>query len=238
MEAFTYHDIFQTKGLEYIIIIAFLLIIIPFWIIINKQKNLTDQIQKVIGFLSSEVLNIQKGVYYSKNHTWAYLQKSGIAEVGLDDFLFHLTGKVKIQHLKSEGDIVNKGDIIAEIRQNEKVLKVLSPISGSLIDTNENLKDNPEIAENRPYSDGWIYKIEPSNWKSDTKSYVIGNEANNWLKQELEKFKDFLAISFGKENSEQSIVFQEGGQLRDHLLSELPNETWLDFQDEFLNHTE
>lgn len=238
MEAFTYHDIFQTKGLEYIIIIVFLLMIIPFWIIINKRKYLAEQIQKALGILSTEVLKIPKGVYYSKNHTWAYLQKSGVAEVGLDDFLFHLTGKVELQNLKSAGDIVNKGDIIAEIRQKDKVLKILSPISGSLVDTNENLLDNPEIAESNPYSEGWIYKIEPSNWKSDTKPYVVGNDATNWFKQELEKFKDFLAVSFGKENSGQSVVFQEGGQLRDHLLSELPNETWLDFQKEFLNYTE
>lgn len=238
MDAFTYNDIFQTKGLEYIIIIVFLLLTIPFWIIINKRKNLAEKIQKAFGALSLEVIKIPKGIYYSRNHTWAYLQKSGIAEIGLDDFLFHLTGKVDIRHLKRDGEIINKGDVIAEIIQNEKVLKVLSPISGNLVNTNENLTDNPEIAENSPYTNGWIYKIEPSNWKSDTKSYVVGNDAAYWFKKELEKFKDFLAVSMGKVNAEQSIVFQEGGQLRGHLLSELPNETWLEFQNEFLNNTE
>ena len=109
MDGFSYNNIFETKGIEYIIIIAFLVLIIPFWIIINKQAGLKGRYKKAFGILTAGILRIPQGMFYSKNHTWAHLEKSGIAKVGLDDFLLHITGEVKFSNLKNPGDIINKG---------------------------------------------------------------------------------------------------------------------------------
>jgi glycine cleavage system H protein len=100
MDGFSYNNIFETKGIEYLIIITFLLLIIPFWIAINKRSRIGVQIKKAIGILSAAGLRIPKGLFYSKNHTWTHLEKSGIAEVGIDDFLVHITGEVKFSNLK------------------------------------------------------------------------------------------------------------------------------------------
>jgi glycine cleavage system H protein len=92
MNGFSYNNIFETKGIEYLIIIAFLVIIIPFWVIINRKSGSTKHIKKALGILSDNILRIPQGLFYSKNHTWAHLERSGNAKVGLDDFLIHITG--------------------------------------------------------------------------------------------------------------------------------------------------
>lgn len=236
MDGFSYNNIFETKGLEYIIIIAFLLLIIPFWIAINKQSGRTRQYKRTVGILSPGILRIPQGLFYSKSHTWTHLEKSGNAKVGLDDLLLHLTGEVKFRDLKRPGNFINKGEIIADIDQNGKLLQIQSPISGRIMKTNTILYENPGVLNEDPYGEGWVYQIKPSEWISETNSYYFAEEAVAWAKMELDRFKDFLAVSLKKYSPETSmVVLQDGGELCDRPLSELPEEVWQDFQKYFLN---
>jgi glycine cleavage system H protein len=236
MDGFSYNNIFETKGLEYLIIIAFLAMIIPFWIVINRQTGVTGKSRKTHGILSSGILKIPLGIFYGKNHTWTHLEKSGIAKVGLDDLLLHLTGTVKISNMKSPGEIIKKGDLLAEIDQNGKILKIHSPVSGTIAGTNTMLEENPGMLNDDPYGKGWIYMIKPSEWVAETNSCFLAEEAVAWSKKELERFRDFFATSVQKYSPETSmIILQDGGELRDQPLSELPDEVWQDFQKSFLN---
>ncbi|NQU86328.1 MAG: hypothetical protein HQ541_11255, partial [Mariniphaga sp.] len=71
MDGFTNIDIFETKGIEYIIIILFFAILIPFWIIINRKPRFEELIQESIRVLTAGVLQIPQGLFFYKNHTWA-----------------------------------------------------------------------------------------------------------------------------------------------------------------------
>jgi glycine cleavage system H protein len=236
MDGFSYNNIFETKGLEYLIIIAFLIMIIPFWITINKRAQIARQIKRAFGILSASILRIPQGLFYSKNHTWTFLEKSGTAKVGLDDLLLHLTGEVRFSYLRSREENINKGDLLAEIVQNGKLLKIYSPVSGKIMDTNLLLRESPEVLNEDPYGDGWICRIKPSKWVAETNSYYLAEEAITWSKKELERFKDFLAVAIDKYSPDTSmVILQDGGELCDKPLSELPDEVWQDFQKSFLN---
>ena len=87
-----------------------------------------------------------------------------------------------------------------------------------------------------PYESGWIYAIRPTDWINETRSYYFSDEAVKWSKEELERFKDFIAASLGRYSPEpQMVVLQEGGELSDHALVGMPDEIWKAFQDEFLD---
>jgi len=235
MDGFSYSNIFDTKGIEYLAIIAFFAILIPFWLLLNKQVKV-KQIQKALGILSLNILRIPQGLFYSKNHTWAHLDEAGVAKVGLDDLLLHITGEVKLNNLKNSGDKVTKGEVIAEIDRKGKKLRVLSPISGEIVKTNTLLIESPEIINQEPYAQGWVYKIKPSNWVSETNSYYLADDATKWSKAELLRFKDFLAASMKQHSAEPLyLTLQDGGELCDNTLAELPNEVWQDFESDFLN---
>jgi glycine cleavage system H protein len=235
MDQFTYTNIFETKGIEYLAIISFFTILIPFWLFLNRKASIRKEFQEAIGILTTNVLRVPQGLFYSKNHTWTHLEKSGEAKVGLDDLLLHITGEVKFSNLKNPGETINKGDLLAEITQNEKLLSIFSPISGKIVNTNSSLNQHSEMVTAEPYGIGWIYKIKPSDWKAETKAYYLAEEATSWSKMELERFKDFLAESMMKYSPETSaLVLQDGGELRDNILSEMPEEVWKDFQKSFL----
>ena len=236
MDNFSYYNIFDTKGIEYLVIIAFLLLLIPFWLALNKQSTIKERFRKVLGVLSASVLKIPQGIFYDKNHTWAYLEKSGIAKVGLDDLLLHITGEVNIHYLKNPGDTIKKGDLLAKIDQNDKSLSIFSPVSGRIVKSNPVLNVYHEMLNEDPYGKGWIYDIKPSNWVAEMPSCYLAEKATDWLKLELDRYKDFLAVNAGKYSPEASmIIMQDGGELCENSLSGLPNEMWQDFQKEFLN---
>ena len=238
MEGFSRIDIFDTKGMEYIFVIGYLVLLIIFWKISTKQVGLKKQIQKVFNNLSASMLRIPQGLFYSKNHTWTHLEESGAARVGVDDLLQHITGEVKFSKLITPGEIISKGDLLTEIHQEGKHLRIFSPISGTILDANSELTESPELLNDDPYKEGWLYQIKPSNWVAETKSYYLAEKATNWSKKELERFKDFLAASMKKHSSEPALVIlQDGGELRDNTLSHLPHEVWEDFQKDFLDHT-
>jgi glycine cleavage system H protein len=235
MEGFAYNNIFETKGIEYIIIIFFLVIIIPFWFFINKQKTFSKQISNVFNVLSAGILKIPQGLYFSKNHTWAHLEKSGEAKVGLDDFLLKITGYVNLSQLKLPGETIQKGDVMAEITQNGKRLQVTAPISGKIVNANVPVCENAELLNDKPYENGWLYSIKPGNWKNESSDFYLAEDATVWMSKELERFKDFLNISLTRHSLEPSMLtLQEGGELRLNPLAELEPEIWEDFQKEFL----
>jgi glycine cleavage system H protein len=238
MDGFTYTNIFETKGIEYLAIIAFLVLLIPFWLLLNKKSKVSNQIRKASGLLTTNVLNIPRGLFYSKNHTWAHLEKSGTAKVGLDDLLLHFTGEVKLTCTKNPDEIIKKGDSLAEIDQKGKLLRIYSPISGRIMLANPLLPESPEVLNEDPYGKGWICKIQPTNWVEETKSYYLAEEAVKWSATELERFKDFLALSMVKHSPEPAmVILQDGGELSDKALSAMPREIWQDFQEEFLDQT-
>lgn len=236
MDGFSYSDIFATKGIEYLVIIAFLALLIPFWITLNKQAKVTRQIQATFGALTAGILRIPQGLFYSGNHFWMHMEKTGSARVGVDDLLLHLTGKVKIHNLRYPGELVQKGDLLAEIDQSDKQLKLFSPVSGKITDKNLALDDSNGMLNEDPYGKGWMYKIKPSNWIEDTRTCYFADEATDFSVRELDRFKDFLSRTMKDYTQETAMmIMQDGGEIIDHSLSTLPDEIWKEFQQEFLN---
>ena len=237
MEGFSLVDIYDTKGTEYLFVIGYLVILIIFWRLMRNPGKVLSQIKDAVSTLSVKILNIPQGIYFSKNHTWTHLGESGAAKVGVDDFLQHIIGNLRLSGWKEPGDIIKKGELLAEIEQDGKQLKVYSPISGEVLETNGMILESPDVINADPYDKGWLYQVKPSNWMNETSSCLIAEKATEWADKELTRFKDFLSLgAMRKYSSEPAMMMlQDGGEIRDNVLSELPEEVWKDFQEEFLN---
>jgi len=235
MDGFTYTNIFDTKGIEYLVVIAFLVLVIPFWRALNRPIKVREAISDTLGILNAAVLRIPEGLFYSRNHVWTHLERSGKVSLGLDDMLMHVTGEVELKNFRKPGERISKGDLIAEITQDGKQLKIASPISGEIQAVNENLSSEPGLLNEDPYGKGWLYKMKPDKWTAETADHVVAGDARKWLEKELMKFKDFAAHSLQKHYPETSmVVLQEGGELVDNPLKTMPPEVWEDFQENFL----
>jgi glycine cleavage system H protein len=235
MDGFTYYNIFDTKGMEYIVIIAFLLLLIPFWLMLTRKEAVKRQIRAVLGVLSPGILKVPQGVFHSPHHTWTFLERNGKARIGLDDLLMHITGDVNLTFHKQEGEKVRKGELVAEITEDGKTLNVYSPISGKIVSANAELQSQREVLSADPYGKAWMYKLVPSAWKEEVSTYYLAGEANAWLEEEIVRYKDFLAVNLGGHKKESVYpILQDGGEVMDHSLSAMPGEIWQSFQKEFL----
>ena len=235
MDAFTYNNIFDTKGIEYLVIIGFFAVLIPFWLILSKRVTIPEKLRKLPGILTAGILRVPQGLYFSRNHIWAHLRRNGVAEVGLDDLLVHITGEVDLSELKRCGEKISRGDTMAEISREGKVLKLLSPISGEVVAINHSLISTPSLLLEDPYEKGWIYRIKPTAWAFETSSCFLAGDADNWIGNEVTRFRDFLMKTAAEyTHGSQELILQDGGELRDNTLSEMPGEVWQSFESNFL----
>ena len=110
MEEFTRIDIFDTKGMEYLFVIGYLVILVVFWRLIKNPGSIAKGIQSVASKVTSGVLRVPQGLFFSRFHTWSHLGASGKATVGMDDFVQHITGNVALENLKVPGEKIKKGE--------------------------------------------------------------------------------------------------------------------------------
>lgn len=233
MEQFVYSDIFDTKGIEYIIVIGFLLLIIPVWRMLNRPVKQRASAGEVMQAITLKALRIPQGIFFNKNHTWSHMEKTGVASVGMDDLLLHLTGGVELKYLKEQQERVKRGEPIARISQDGKELVITSPISGMIDRVHASLEEDTDVLRRDPYS-SWLYRIRPEKWREETSDALMADQASAWVDRELERFKDYAAGAVNV-SSQAEVILQEGGELTAHPLMELNREAWEDFQEKFLN---
>jgi glycine cleavage system H lipoate-binding protein/ABC-type phosphate transport system substrate-binding protein len=181
-------------------------------------------------------LIIPKGIYFDKTHTWAFMEQNGVVKVGVDDFLQHITGPITRVKMKNTGERVKKGEQILSIIQNGKQLNLYAPVSGIIKEQNSSLNTNSRVINSSPYSEGWVYMIEPSNWLRENQLLFMAEKHKQFIKNEFSRLKDFLAVTLNTDTEIYArVILQDGGELRDGILSNLGPEVWEDFQTKFID---
>jgi|WetSurMetagenome_2_1015567.scaffolds.fasta_scaffold01623_1 glycine cleavage system H lipoate-binding protein/ABC-type phosphate transport system substrate-binding protein len=208
---------------------------------IVKYIRRSKESMRIPGNASQKVLDenslvIPGGVYFDKTHTWVFMEQNGVVKVGIDDFLQHITGTITRIKMKGQGESVKKGEQILSIIQNGKQLNLYAPISGVIREQNKILDTNSSVINSSPYNEGWIYKIEPTNWLRENQLLFMADKQKRFIKNEFSRLKDFLAMALTSESGlYPQVVLQDGGELRDGTLSNLGPEIWEDFQTKFID---
>lgn len=223
-----------------IIIIAFLIIGligggVVRYILWNRRISKETDIQ-LSGGLNESVIEAPKGIFFDKSHTWAYLEQDGSVKVGVDDFLQHLTGPLTRIKMKENGETVRKGEKFLTIMRNGKQLDLYSPVSGVITEKNASLVSNTRLINISPYSEGWVYRIEPKNWMREIEFLTLSSGYKEWLNTEFSRLKDFFSETVKSNDSAYNhIVLQDGGELADNILADLDPYVWEDFQRHFID---
>ena len=105
-------------------------------------------------------MNIPTELKYTESNEWIKLEgKTGT--IGISDYAQdQLSDIVFAEVLVNEGDSIKKGDAIATIESVKAADDVYSPVSGTVLSTNEGLSTTPELINSDPYGAAWIVKIE------------------------------------------------------------------------------
>jgi glycine cleavage system H protein len=85
-----------------------------------------------------------------------------VATVGITDFAQDALGDVVFVQLPDVGMLVEAGGSCAEVESTKSVSDIYAPVAGTVVDVNRALDDTPELVNQDPYGDGWIFKVELS----------------------------------------------------------------------------
>ena len=96
---------------------------------------------------------------FTPSHEWV-LVEDDFAIVGITDFAQTLLGELVYVELPDVGDVIDQGEDCAVVESVKAASDVYCPVSGEIIEVNEALADEPELVNDDPYGNGWLFKIQ------------------------------------------------------------------------------
>ncbi len=101
------------------------------------------------------------GLKYSKEHEWVAAEEA-VATIGITDHAQEQLGEIVYIELPSIGEKVSKDDPFGVVESVKAVSDVYAPVSGTVLEVNEDLSESPEAVNEDPYGDGWLIKVRVS----------------------------------------------------------------------------
>ncbi|MBR4905230.1 MAG: glycine cleavage system protein GcvH [Clostridia bacterium] len=102
-------------------------------------------------------MTIKPELQYSKDHEWVK-KEDDLLVIGISDFAQDALGDLVFVNLPEVGDAVTAGEAFGDVESVKAVSDLLSPVSGTVAEINEELLDAPELLNNDPYG-AWIIKV-------------------------------------------------------------------------------
>ena len=100
---------------------------------------------------------------YTKEHEWIRLDDEGNAVVGITDHAQELLGDMVYVELPEVEEAIATGDETGVVESVKAASDIYAPISGEILEVNEELGDSPEYVNSEPYDSGWLYKMTVGN---------------------------------------------------------------------------
>ncbi|HAL62463.1 MAG TPA: glycine cleavage system protein GcvH [Chloroflexi bacterium] len=117
---------------------------------------------------------------YSKEHEWVRLE-GGLASVGITDYAQDQLGDIVYVELPPLGEILTQFEPFGVVESVKAASDLYAPLSGEVLEVNEELSDHPEFVNEDPYGQGWMIKIEPSD-TSQLDNLLTAEEYEKYLK--------------------------------------------------------
>lgn len=115
---------------------------------------------------------------YSASHEWiAVNNEHGV--VGVSSFAQKELGDIVFIELPRPGQLIKAGEAVAVLESTKAASDIYTPVSGTVLEVNPQLKEDPGLINRSPLNDGWLFKLQ----LSDTKELEKLWDENTYLKQ-------------------------------------------------------
>ena len=106
--------------------------------------------------------NIPVELKYAKSHEWVRTNDDGSVTVGISDTAQDQLGDMVFIEVPEVGQTVTAAEACAVVESVKAASDVYAPVSGEIVEVNEDLADSPEAVNNDAYGEGWIFRLEPA----------------------------------------------------------------------------
>lgn len=107
-------------------------------------------------------MSLPNDLLYSKEHEWIRNEGSDV-RIGITEFAQSELGDIVFVELPEVGDTIELDEPFGSVESVKTVSELYAPISGEVVEVNEELEDSPEFVNESPYEKAWMVVIEPSN---------------------------------------------------------------------------
>lgn len=132
----------------------------------------------------AEEYKVDEEIYYTEEHEWARVLDDGMVAIGIADYAQEQLHEIVYVELPEVDTEVSQNEVLGAVESVKAVSDVYSPVSGVVVEVNEDLWDAPEKINDDPYGEGWIAKIEPSNLEEDLDNLMDAEEYREHLETE------------------------------------------------------
>lgn len=126
---------------------------------------------------------------YNSNHLWVKETESGELIVGMDELGLDSMGELAYLTLPQLGSELQKATAMGSIEAAKMTGELIAPASGVVSEINTEILKNPLMVNEDPYVKGWLLKIQPTNWNSESKSLFSGDNLQAWWEAETIRFE-------------------------------------------------
>lgn len=128
-------------------------------------------------------------LYYHEEHSWARVDGDRVT-VGMSDFFQKEAGDIVFVDLPEEEDDVEQGEVCGKIQSRKWIGKLVAPVSGEILEINEDLDEDTSLINTDPYGKGWILVIEASNLDEDLENLMRGDAVVPFLEKEIARAEE------------------------------------------------
>lgn len=103
-------------------------------------------------------MNIPENLKYTKDHEWVRVEGEE-AFVGITDFAQGELGDIVFVEIETDGETLDREEVFGSVEAVKTVSDLMMPVSGKIIEVNDELESTPEVVNEDPYGNGWMVKI-------------------------------------------------------------------------------
>jgi len=96
---------------------------------------------------------------YTKSHEWVDAAGDGTVTIGVTDYAQQALGDLVFVELPEAGENLDAGDACAVVESVKAASDVYAPLTGEVVEVNEQLAESPELVNEDPYGQGWLFKL-------------------------------------------------------------------------------
>jgi glycine cleavage system H protein len=122
--------------------------------------------------------------YHKEDHLWARVE-GDVVRMGLDDVAQSSAQSISHLRLKPPGKPIAQNRPFGTMEAGKYVGPLRLPVGGKVIEINEDVIDNPGLANSDPYGKGWLILVEPDNLEADLANLAHGAQLQSWLESSV-----------------------------------------------------
>lgn len=123
-------------------------------------------------------------LYYTQDHAWVRVDGDRI-RVGITDVMQGLAGEISFIRVPRIGKTFVEGKTLASLQSGKWAGKIMSPMAGTVVESNTELTTNPRLLNSSPYEEGWIAVMEPAELTAGLAGLMQGADVEPWITREL-----------------------------------------------------